>query len=59
MLGMAFFSIVRNKKFYEQEQAMADKAMDMLRRFHLDKKYYMMASNLSYGEQRRLEICRA
>ena len=54
-----FSAIVRNKKFYEQEQAMADKAMDMLRRFHLDKKYYMMASNLSYGEQRQLEICRA
>jgi len=54
-----FSAIVRNKKFYEQEQAMADKAMDMLRRFHLDKKYYIMASNLSYGEQRRLEICRA
>lgn len=55
-LGSAFF---RTKKFYEQEQKMADKAMEMLRLFHLDKKYHLNASNLSYGEQRRLEICRA
>mgnify|MGYP002733866673 CR=1 FL=1 len=35
------------------------KALDLLKIFHLEDKAYEVAKNLPYGEQRRLEIARA
>lgn len=52
-------SIFRTKKFHQEEErliAEADKILDI---FGLKGKKEMLAKNLPYGEQRRLEIARA
>ncbi|MDR0587189.1 MAG: ABC transporter ATP-binding protein [Treponema sp.] len=54
-----YLAFMRTRRFHKEEQQMADMAMDLLKLFHLDEKYHFLASNLSYGEQRKLEICRA
>jgi len=41
------------------EQAIRERSMELLRIMHLDDKANELAANLSYGEQRRLEIARA
>ena len=52
-------AILRLPAYYRSERMMKKKAMDLLKIFHLEDKKDELASNLPYGEQRRLEIARA
>ncbi|MBC7371788.1 MAG: ABC transporter ATP-binding protein [Bdellovibrionaceae bacterium] len=52
-------AVMLTKKFRTQESAMLDKAMSLLKIFHLENKAHELASSLPYGEQRKLEIVRA
>jgi branched-chain amino acid transport system ATP-binding protein len=52
-------SVLLTKKFYTQENEMRDKAMSLLKIFHLESKAQEKAGSLPYGEQRKLEIVRA
>jgi branched-chain amino acid transport system ATP-binding protein len=52
-------SVLMTKKFQKQESEMHDKAMSLLKIFHLEHKAQEKASSLPYGEQRKLEIVRA
>lgn len=54
-----FHSIFRLPKFFREEEEIEEKAINILKIFRLDNKKHEMAANLSYGEQRRLEIARA
>lgn len=49
----------RTKKFREDEKLMDAKALHLLSLFHMENKADDLAKNLPYGEQRKLEICRA
>ena len=51
--------IFRFPKFNRQEEAMRKKALELLALFDLKDKQEVLAKQLSYGEQRRLEIVRA
>ena len=51
--------ILRLPKFRKVEKEMNEKAMELLKVFKLDDKAAYIASNLPYGDQRRLEIARA
>ena len=50
---------LRTPKFWKAEQALTDKAMDLLAICHLEDKADVLASSLPYGQQRMLEIARA
>lgn len=52
-------SILRLPSYYKVEKEMYDKAMELLQLVGLNEKRNEQAKNLSYGEQRRLEIARA
>lgn len=52
-------AILRLPKFFKEEKDIEEKAMKLLKIFNLDSKAHELASNLPYGEQRRLEIARA
>lgn len=52
-------AILRLPKYYREEKEKTEKAMELLRIFDLDRKADLIAGNLPYGEQRRLEIARA
>ena len=52
-------SILRLPKFYKEEKIMTEDAMELLKVFDLDKEADVLASNLRYGKQRKLEIARA
>ncbi len=49
----------RTPKFWKTEQALTEKAMDLLSICHLEDKADILASSLPYGQQRKLEIARA
>lgn len=49
----------RTNRFYNSEKEMKERAMDLLEVFDLHKIYANKASNLPYGDQRKLEIVRA
>lgn len=51
--------ILRLPKYYRVEKAMNEKAMEILKVFDLDGEADLLASNLPYGKQRKLEIARA
>ena len=51
--------IFRDKVFREKEHEMNKKAMSLLNVFGLDERAEYTASSLPYGEQQKLEICRA
>lgn len=51
--------LFRTKKFRQDEELMNKKALYLLSLFKMENKAYDLAKNLSYGEQRKLEICRA
>lgn len=51
--------LFRLRRFNKDEERMNEKAMHLLKLFHLESKANELASNLPYGEQRKLEICRA
>ncbi|MGL5615449.1 MAG: ABC transporter ATP-binding protein [Sarcina sp.] len=52
-------AILRTKKFKLEEKRIEKDAMELLENFNLADKANDLAINLSYGEQRRLEIARA
>lgn len=52
-------SILRLPAYYKKERIMEEKAIELLAIFGLEAKDQTLAKNLSYGEQRRLEIVRA
>lgn len=52
-------SILRLPKFRKEEKAITEKAMELLKVFELDGEADVLASNLPYGKQRKLEIARA
>lgn len=52
-------AVLRNKKYYEKEKELTEKAQDFLSVFNLQDRQGEIARNLPYGEQRRLEIARA
>lgn len=51
--------ILRLPKYYQVEKKMDEEAMELLKVFDLDKEADVLASNLPYGKQRKLEIARA
>lgn len=51
--------ILKLPKYRKIEKEMDEKAMELLKVFHLDEKADFLASNLPYGDQRKLEIARA
>ena len=51
--------ILRLPKYRKVEKEMKEKAMELLKVFNLDDKADYLASNLPYGDQRKLEIARA
>ncbi|KFN89108.1 branched-chain amino acid transport ATP-binding protein [Tetragenococcus muriaticus PMC-11-5] len=58
--GAGFFpTFFRTRKFYQAEKEVTDKAMELLKIFALENVVSEQAKNLSYGNQRRLEIVRA
>ena len=58
-----FDAIIRDSKYIQEEEYITEKAMSLLKIFHLEDDAYekadVVASNLPYGEQRKLEIARA
>jgi len=52
-------AMLRLGPYHRGEQDFRAKAMDLLDRFGLADRAWESAKNLPYGEQRRLEICRA
>ena len=52
-------AIFRLKKFHDEEKRIQNEAMELLKIFELDDKAEIIAGNLPYGAQRRLEIARA
>ena len=52
-------SVTRSKRFFEEEEGLTKRSMDLLKTFGLDFLKDEKAMNLPYGQQRRLEIARA
>lgn len=55
----AISSLFRTLSYYKEEKNADKKVMELLKIFNLDEKREELSKNLSYGEQRRLEIARA
>ena len=51
--------IFRDRTYREKEAQMEERSMELLRVFGIDQRAQLKASQLPYGEQRKLEICRA
>lgn len=51
--------ILRIPPFFQKEREMDEKVMELLSVFGLDEEADILASNLPYGKQRKLEIARA
>lgn len=54
-----FSAIIRTKKFREEETAIEEKAIELLKIFKMESLIHQDAENLPYGMQRKLEIARA
>jgi branched-chain amino acid transport system ATP-binding protein len=54
-----FGAVFRPRRVKKEERDMEYRAMDILKFVGLEAKYGSLAANLSYGDQRRLEIARA
>lgn len=52
-------AIVRDGKYLSEEEFITQKALDLLKIFHLEEEAHEVAKNLPYGKQRHLEIARA
>lgn len=52
-------ALLRTKAFAEEEKFVSEQVMDLLEIFHLGRYRDKICGNLSYGDQRRLEIVRA
>ncbi|MCC6949141.1 MAG: ABC transporter ATP-binding protein [Bradyrhizobiaceae bacterium] len=57
--GSFFQACLRTPFVRQEEKATKEKAEKLLRQFQLQEKLNYQAKNLSYGEQRKLEIARA
>ncbi len=57
--SMALTSILRGPKFRREEEATRARAQELLEFVGLGKSAELMARNMPYGDQRRLEIARA
>ena len=55
-MGAALF---RTPSYWKTEKELNEKALELLKIFHLENKADFLASSLPYGEQRKLEIARA
>lgn len=55
-MGAALF---RTPAYWKTERELNEKALELLKIFHLENKADLPASSLPYGEQRKLEIARA
>ena len=55
-MGAAVF---RTPSYWKTERELNEKALELLKIFHLENKADFQASSLPYGEQRKLEIARA
>lgn len=51
--------ILRLPRYFKVEKKMDERAMELLKVFDLDQEADLLASNLPYGKQRKLEIARA
>lgn len=51
--------VLRLPRYFKVEKEMNERAMELLKVFDLEKHADILASNLPYGEQRKLEIARA
>ena len=51
--------ILRLPKYFKVEKEMNARAMEILKVFNLDQEAGLLAGNLPYGKQRKLEIARA
>ena len=51
--------ILRLPRYFKVEKEMDERAMELLKVFDLDQEADLLASNLPYGKQRKLEIARA
>lgn len=51
--------ILRMPKYFKAEKEMDERAIELLKVFELDGEKDILASNLPYGKQRKLEIARA
>ena len=51
--------LLRLPRYYKVEKEMDEQAMELLKVFNLEDVAHVAASNLPYGQQRRLEIARA
>lgn len=51
--------VLRLPQYFKVEKEMNEKAMEILKVFDLDKEANLLAGNLPYGKQRKLEIARA
>ena len=51
--------ILRLPRYFKVEKEMDERAMELLKVFDLDQEANLLASNLPYGKQRKLEIARA
>ena len=54
-----FEAILRLPRFWKEEKEITDKALDLLDIFDMAEMANITAGNLSYGQQRKLEIARA
>jgi branched-chain amino acid transport system ATP-binding protein len=52
-------SILRSRRYWEEEQQIKERAMELLAVFGLEEQAQELAKNLPYGSQRRVEIARA
>lgn len=52
-------AIIRDGKYLSEEEFITQRALDLLKIFHLEEEAHEVAKNLPYGKQRRLEIARA
>ena len=52
-------AVCRFGRYFNEEESITEKAIELLKIFKLDRFKDEMAKNLPYGEQRRLEIARA
>ena len=55
----SFQAIFRTRKYYDEEERVRKKTEDLLEIVGLKKEIDLVAKNLPYGQQRRLEIARA
>lgn len=55
----SFEGIFRLPKYWKEEKEATDKALEFLKIFDMDIQHEVIAGNLSYGQQRKLEIARA